>query len=360
MSRIHNFSAGPAVLPESVIQEAQQALWNFQDTGLGLVEMSHRSKVFEAVAASATERLGRLLGVGDTHHILFLQGGASSQFFMVPMNLLRGGTASYVDTGVWSAKAIKEAQRFGTVDVPFSSKSAGYDRVPMAGSWEDRVPSDAVYVHYTSNNTVAGTQFPYVPDLAVPMVVDASSDILSRTWDAAAHDIIYAGAQKNLGPSGLTLVAVKKDLVDRFDPDLPTMLRYGTHIAKDSMFNTPPTFPIYVVERVCKWIEDNGGLPAMEARNRAQAAKVYAAIDGTDFWCGKTAVDSRSIMNPTFTTGSDELDTTFWKSAAEQGLSGLKGHRSVGGLRASMYNALPDAAVDALVDFMAEFERTHG
>jgi len=359
MTRIHNFSAGPAVLPEPVLKEAQQALWDFQGTGIGLVEMSHRSKTFEAVAASAVERLSRLLGVSDTHHVLFLQGGASSQFFMVPMNLLRGGRSAYLDTGRWSDKAIAEARRFGSVDVLFSSKDTGYDRVPAPGAWQD-VPEDAVYLHYTSNNTVSGTQFPYVPDVDVPMVVDASSDILSRTWDAAGHGIIYAGAQKNLGPSGLTIVAVRKDLVDRFDPDLPTMLRYGTHIKKDSMFNTPPTFPIYVVERVCRWIEDNGGLSAMEARNRAQAGKLYDHIDGSDFWQGKTAVDSRSIMNPTFTTGNDELDTTFWKAAAEAGLNGLKGHRSVGGLRASMYNALPDAAVDALLDFMREFERTHG
>lgn len=359
MSRIHNFSAGPAVLPESVIQEAQQALWDFQGTGLGLVEMSHRSKVFEAVATSANERLARLLGVKDTHHVLFLQGGASSQFFMVPMNLLRGGRAAYLDTGRWSDKAIDEARRYGTVDVPWSSKDSGYDHVPAPGAWED-IADDAVYMHYTSNNTVAGTQYSYVPEVSVPMVVDASSDILSREWDAAAHGIIYAGAQKNLAPSGLTIVVIRKDLVDRFDPDLPTMLRYGTHIKKDSMYNTPPTFPIYVLERVCAWIEDQGGLPELGRRNKNQADRLYAQIDGTDFWKGMTAVDSRSIMNPTFTTGDDALDTTFWQDAAKAGLNGLKGHRSVGGLRASMYNALPDAAVDALIEFMIEFERTHG
>lgn len=359
MSRIHNFSAGPAVLPESVLREAQQAIWDYQGTGLGLLEMSHRSKPFDAVITSARERLARLLGVTDTHHVLFLTGGASTQFFMVPMNWLRGGRAAYLDTGRWSDKAIAEARRFGTVDVLYSSKDSGYDRVPEAGGW-DAEAEDTVYFHYTSNNTVSGTQFSYVPDTTAPKVVDASSDFLSRTWDAASHAIIYAGAQKNLAPAGVTIVVLRKDIVDRFDPELPTLLRYGTHIKKDSMFNTPPTFPIYMAERTCAWIEEQGGLSVIERRNRAQAAKIYDVIDGSDFWTGRTAVHSRSIMNPTFSTGDDALDTTFWQSAAEAGLSGLKGHRSVGGLRASIYNACPDAAVDALVAFMHEFERTHG
>lgn len=359
MSRIHNFSAGPAVLPEAVVQQAREAIWDFQGTGLGLLEMSHRSRPFEAVAASAVDRLGRLLGIHETHHILFLTGGASSQFFMIPMNLLRGGRAAYLDTGRWSEKAIAEARRFGTVDVPFSSASSGYDRVPTQGEW-GALPDDTVYMHYTSNNTVSGTQFSYVPTASTTTVVDASSDILSRRWDAASHGIIYAGAQKNLAPSGLTLVMIRKDLVERFDPDLPTMLRYGTHVAKDSMFNTPPTFPIYMVERNCAWIEDQGGIDVIEARNRAQAAKIYAVVDGSDFWQGKTEVASRSFMNPCFTTGDPDLDTRFWKQAAEEGMSGLKGHRSAGGLRASIYNACPDAAVDALVAFMQEFERTSG
>jgi phosphoserine aminotransferase len=359
MSRIHNFSAGPAVLPESVLEEARAAIWDFQGRGRGLLEISHRSKLFEGVIDAARERLGRLLGISETHEILFLGGGASTQFYMVPMNWLRDGRASYLDTGRWSDKAIAEARRFGTVDVLFSSKEEGYTRVPAQGGW-DAIPDDTTYLHYTSNNTVQGTQYSYVPDVDVPLVVDASSDILSRPWDGAAHALIYAGAQKNLGPAGVTIVAVRKDLLERFDPDLPTMLRYGTHAKKDSMFNTPPTFPIYVVERVTKWIEDEGGLAAIGERNVRQANRVYEAIDGSDFWQGKVDRDSRSLMNPVFTTGDDALDTRFWQEAAEEGLSGLKGHRSVGGLRASLYNACPDAAVDALVAFMHEFERTRG
>lgn len=355
MSRIHNFSAGPAVLPESVLRQAQEALWDFQGSGLGLLEISHRSALFDAVVVSARLRLARLLGVEGTHHILFLQGGASSQFFMVAMNLLRGGRATYLDTGRWSDKAIAEARRYGTVDVPFQSTEA----VPDANTWGD-LPEGTRYLHYTSNNTVAGSQYPYVPQADVPVIVDCSSDILARPSDAASHSLMFAGAQKNLGPSGLTVVALRNDLVEHCDPDLPTMLSYRTHVAKESMFNTPPTFAIYVVERVCAWIEDNGGLSAMGAKNQAQADQVYGAIDATDFWQGKVARASRSIMNPTFTTGDPDLDTRFWKAAAEVGLNGLKGHKSVGGLRASLYNALPDAAVDALVDFMREFERTHG
>lgn len=360
MARIHNFSAGPAVLPVSVLEQAQQAIMELGDTGLGLLECSHRSKAFDAVATSAVDRLGRLLGVSETHHVLFLQGGASTQFFMVPMNLLRGGRATYLDTGRWSANAIKEAQRFGTVDVPFSSKGDGYTHVPAQGGWGE-LPEGTAYVHYTSNNTVAGTQFPYIPETGdVPLVTDASSDILSDERDWSKHAIVYAGAQKNLGPSGMAVVAIRKDLIDRCDPDLPTMLRYGTHAAKDSMFNTPPTFAIYMVERVAAWIEESGGLAAVGERNRAKAGRLYGHIDSTDFWQGKVREDSRSIMNPTFTTGNDELDTLFHTSAAKAGLSGLKGHRSVGGLRASIYNACPDAAVDALIDYMREFERTHG
>ncbi len=359
MSRIHNFSAGPAVLPESVLQEAQEAIWNFAGTGLGLLEMSHRSAVFEEVANSARERMARLLGVSGTHEILFLTGGASSQFYLVPMNLLRGGTAAYLNTGRWSDNAIIEARRFGSVEELYSSADSGYDHVPAQGEWRAE-PEGGAYFHYTSNNTVSGTQFSYVPTSNLPRVVDASSDILSRPWDASAHAIIYAGAQKNLAPSGLTVVALRKDLLDRMDPDLPTMLRYETHVKKGSMFNTPPTFPIYMIERVCAWIESEGGLEAIGKRNEAQANKIYATIDGSEFWQGKTRVDSRSMMNPTFTTGNAELDTKFWKDAAEAGMNGLKGHRVVGGLRASIYNACPDPAIDALVQFMTEFERTHG
>jgi phosphoserine aminotransferase len=359
MSRIHNFSAGPAVLPESVLTQAREALWEFGGTGLGIMEMSHRSAAYDAVISSARERLARLLGVSDSHEVLFLGGGASSQFYMVPMNLLRGGTAAYLNTGRWADNAVKEARRFGKVDVVFSSKESGYDHVPAQGGWSAVAP-DSVYFHYTSNNTVAGTAFAYAPEVDVPVVVDMSSDILSRPRRGPAPALIYAGAQKNLGPAGVTVVVIRKDLLERCDPDLPTMLRYGVHAAKESMFNTPPTFPIYIVERVCAWIEDQGGLEVIGARNEAQAAKLYGTIDASDFWQGMVRADSRSIMTPTFTTGDADRDTRFWKAAAEAGMSGLKGHRSVGGLRASMYNACPDAAVDALVDFMRDFEARNG
>lgn len=355
MNRIHNFSAGPGVLPESVLEQCQQAIWEFGGTGLGLLEMSHRSKAFDAVIVAARERLARLLGVTDSHEVLFLSGGASTQFFMAPMNLLRGGRATYLETGTWSTKAIKEARRFGTVDVPFKA----YDRVPEQGSWGP-LPEGTVYLHYTSNNTVMGSEYPYIPTSQAPLVVDASSNMLSRPWDDHTHALIYAGAQKNLGPAGVTVVAIRKDLLESCDPDLPTMLSYRTHAAKDSMFNTPPTFPIFVVERVCAWIEEQGGLAAIGARNQAQSDKIYQVIDASGFYRGKVATDSRSRMNVTFTTGDDALDTNFHTTAAREGLSGLKGHRSVGGLRASIYNACPDAAVDALVAFMREFERTHG
>lgn len=355
MTRIHNFSAGPGILPESVLRASQEAIWELGDTGLGLLESSHRSAAFDRVISSARARLARLLGVTDTHEILFLTGGASAQFYMVPMNLLRGDRATYLETGTWSTKAIKEARRFGTVDVPFRS----YDSVPDAGSWGP-LPQGTAYLHYTANNTVMGSEFPYVPQADVPRVVDASSNMLSRPWADAEHAILYAGAQKNLGPAGVTVVAFRKDLLERCDPEIPTLLRYGTHVQKDSMFNTPPTFPIFVVELVCAWIEEQGGLERIGARNQAQADRIYGVIDGSGFYKGKVAVNSRSRMNITFTTGSDDLDTTFHKAAAAQGMSGLKGHRSVGGLRASIYNACPDAAIDALVDFMREFERTHG
>lgn len=355
MTRVHNFSAGPGVLPESVLRECQEAIWSFSGSGLGLLETSHRSAPFDAVITSAVDRLGRLLGVADTHEILFLTGGASTQFYTVPMNLLRGRRATYLETGTWSTKAIKEARRFGQVDVAFSST----ERVPDPGEWGE-LPDGTAYLHYTSNNTIMGTEYHHIPQANVPRVVDASSNILSRPWGDAEHDLIYAGAQKNLGPAGVTIVAIRRDLLESCDPELPTMLRYSTHVEKQSMFNTPPTFPIFVVERVCAWIEDQGGLAAIESRNAAKADKLYSLIDGSGFYQGKAARSSRSRMNVTFTTGDADLDTRFHKQAATEGLSGLKGHRSVGGLRASIYNACPTEAVDALADFMRSFERTHG
>ncbi|TVQ93633.1 MAG: 3-phosphoserine/phosphohydroxythreonine transaminase [Deltaproteobacteria bacterium] len=355
MTRVHNFSAGPGVLPESVLQQCQEAIWEFSGSGLGLLETSHRSPPFEAVIQSAVARLGRLLGVSETHEILFLTGGASAQFYMVPMNLLRQGRATYLETGTWSTKAIREARRFGQIDVPFTST----ERVPGPTEWGD-VPPGTAYLHYTSNNTIMGTEYHHLPRTDVPLVVDASSNMLSRPWPDAAHDILYAGAQKNLGPAGVTVVAIRRELLDACDPELPTLLRYPVHAEKDSMFNTPPTFPIFVVERVCAWIEEQGGLPAIGARNDQKAQKLYQILDGSEFWQGKASPDSRSRMNITFSTGDPALDTRLHTAAAKEGLSGLKGHRSVGGLRASIYNACPPEAVDALADFMTTFERTHG
>jgi phosphoserine aminotransferase len=360
MTRIHNFSAGPAVLPLAVIEQAREDLLDLNGSGLGLLECSHRSALYDAVIGSARERLHRLLRLDEDQTVLFLHGGAQSQFFMIPMNFLRGQRATYLDTGRWSELAIEEAARFGTVDVAYSSREQGYTHVPQPSDLIEP-PTGTQYTHYTSNNTVAGTQFHHAPNPSEGFLVcDASSDILSRPWDGSKYGLIYAGAQKNLGPSGVTVVVVRRSLLSMADEALPTMLRYGVHVAKSSMNNTPNTFGIYVIDQVCKWIEDNGGLTAMETRNRDQAEAIYGAIDGTDFYQGKARKDSRSLMNITFSTGRDDLDTLFWKAALEQGISGLKGHRIVGGLRASVYNAQTDDAVQALVTYMADFERKFG
>ena len=360
MARIHNFSAGPGVLPLDVLNQTRIDLLELNESGLGLLECSHRSALYEAVIDSARTRLRGLLNLDDDQEVLFLHGGAQSQFFMIPMNFLRGGTASYLDTGHWSELAIREAKRFGTVNVAYSSREQGCNHVPQLQD-VPTVGPDNVYLHYTSNNTIAGTQYHHIPNVEDGFLVcDASSDILSRPWDGSRFGLIYAGAQKNMGPSGVTVVVIRKSLLERADSDLPTMLRYGVHVAKKSMNNTPNTFGIYIIDQVCKWIEANGGLAGAESRNRAQADRLYSVIDTTEFYQGKARVDSRSWMNVSFTTGHDELDTLFWKSAVEEGLSGLKGHRSVGGLRASLYNAQTNDAVESLAAYMAEFERTNG
>lgn len=358
MSRKFNFSAGPATLPEPVLEQARQALWEYGDAGLGIVEMSHRSSHFDEIIASAEERIHRLLGLDDDQTVLFLHGGASTQFYQIPANFLRGGTATYLDTGTWSAKAIKEARRYGTVEVPFSSKDSRYDAVPQPGL----APATGAYLHYTSNNTVAGTQYHWVPEVDGDtfLITDASSDILSRPMDGSRFGLIYAGVQKNLGPSGMAVVAIRRSLLERIDPDLPTIVSYATHVGKGSRFNTPNTFAIYVVGLVAAWIEDVGGLEALGVRNKAQADKIYDVIDGSDFWTGKAKLQSRSWMNVTWGSPNADLDKAFVATATANGLLGLKGHRSVGGLRASIYNAMPDAGVDALVAFMHEFERTQG
>ncbi len=360
MARIHNFSAGPAVLPEEVLRTAQADLWDHDGSGIGILECSHRGGSFDAVLKSAKDRLRRLLALSDDQEVLFLHGGARTQFFMAPMNLLRGGRATYFDTGVWSKGAIDDAKRFGTIDVPFSSKAQGYDRVPEPNEW-GALPEGTKYLHYTTNNTVAGTEYQYRPDPGKAwLFADMSSNFLSRPVEGSKFDYLYAGAQKNAGPAGVTVVVLRKGLLEHCDPDLPAMLKYGTHVESDSTYNTPPVFPIYVVEKVAEWLENNGGVAAIEKRNIAQSGRLYRAIDAGGFWKGKAKPGSRSRMNITFTTGSEDLDKKFVKEAEAAQLSGLKGHRLLGGLRASLYNAQTDAAVDALVGFMADFEEKNG
>ena len=358
--RVFNFGAGPAVLPEPVLEQAREHLMALPGLGMSVLEISHRSAAFDEILATAETNLRALAGVPDDYHVLFLQGGATLQFSMVPMNLLpAGGTADYVVTGAWAAQAAKEAEKFGAVRVAATTEPAGFRRVPAASGID--VSPDASYVHVTSNNTIAGTQWPVMPDTGDrPLVVDASSDILSRPIDVARHGVIYAGAQKNLGPAGVTAVIIRRDLADRGPASLPKLMRYATHARGGSRANTPPVFAIYVVSLVTSWLRDQGGLEAAAARNARKAAALYAAIDRGDFYRGVADPDSRSRMNVTFRLASPALEARFVEEAAAAGLSGLRGHRSVGGLRASIYNASSEAAVDALVAFMAEFERVRG
>ncbi|HMV67173.1 MAG TPA: 3-phosphoserine/phosphohydroxythreonine transaminase [Myxococcota bacterium] len=359
---MHNFNAGPGVLPEDVLREAQAAIWEHDGSGIGILEMSHRSRAFDAVLASAKDRLRRLLRLSDDQEVLFLHGGARTQFFMIPMNLLRGGRATYLDTGIWAGQALIEARRYGTVDVPFSSRETGYDHLPRPGAWGP-LPEGTRYLYYTSNNTVAGTELPYVPEVAPGgpwLICDTSSNFLSQPLDGSRFDLLYGGAQKNVGPAGVTLVILKRALLDHCDPDLPSMLRYGVHVRENSLYNTPCVFGIYMVDRVCAWIERQGGLDAIGARNARRSQRVYATIDDSGFWRGRVEPWSRSRMNITFTSGDPDLDKRFVAEAETHGLLGLKGHKSLGGLRASLYNALPDASVDALVDFLGDFARRYG
>jgi len=355
--RIHNFSAGPAVLPLPVLEELRETLPNLEGTGVGLMEISHRSSTFVDIFERARERVKRVLGLPDSYTVLFLQGGASSQFLMVPWNLLHGGACDYIDTGVWSTKAVKEAGRFGEVHVPWSGKSTEYLETPS--SWSST--PGAVYTHYTSNNTIYGTQFHHVPDVGDAMLVcDASSDIASRPQPYEEMDVIYAGAQKNLGPAGVTLIALSERALARARAsDAPTMLAYATHVDKKGMFNTPNTLGIWVLERVLAWVEEQG-LDAVAARNKSRSDRLYELLDGSDFWLPHASSDSRSQMNITWRLADAALEPVLIQEALDAGLSGLKGHRSVGGLRASMYNALPDASADALLSFLQEFERARG
>jgi phosphoserine aminotransferase len=358
--RIFNFNPGPAALPLPVLEEIQASFLNFADSGMSITEISHRSKGFDAVINDAIARVKRLLNLDARYHVLFMQGGASMQFCMLPMNLLGAGdSADYVNTGTWSTKAIKEAQIQGkTVRVAASSEDRNFSYIPDSIEFD----ADAVYCHITSNNTIKGTQWANFPDTGgVPLISDMSSDIFSRSFDATRFGLIYAGAQKNMGPAGVCLVVIRDDMLARVPADLPTMLKYTTFAEKNSMFNTPPCFAVYTVQLVLKWLEEEiGGLGKMDALNHRKAQILYDLIDGSDFYQGTAEVPSRSLMNVTFRLPSEALEQRFVQEALANDMGGLKGHRSVGGCRASIYNPTPLAAVEALVDFMRTFERRNG
>ena len=359
-TRIFNFSAGPAVLPVGVLEQAQRDLLSLPGVGMSILEISHRSKPFDDIIEGCEADLRALAGIPPGYHVLFLQGGASLQFSMVPMNLLAPqASADYIVTGAWSQKAVKEAKRVGGVKIAASTESDNFSHVPRQE--ELRLDPAAAYVHYTTNNTIFGTEFSYVPAVGdVPLVADTSSDMFSGPLDVSKFALIYAGAQKNLAPAGLTLVIVRDDMLKRTPSTLPTMLQYGVHVENKSMYNTPPVFAIYIMRLVLAWLLKQGGLAAIETCNARKADKLYAEIDRTGFYRGHARKDSRSRMNVTFRLPTEELEKTFAKEATAAGLDGLKGHRSVGGLRASIYNAFPEEGVDALVQFMAEFQRKNG
>src|SRR5690554_1343759 len=357
MERAYNFNAGPAALPLDVLKEAQAELLNFNGTGMSVMELSHRSKDYEAVHNQARELLRKLLSIPENYDVLFIQGGATLQFSMVPMNLmLPDKTANYILTGVWSEKALDEAGKEGSTRVGASTAEQKYRSIPESADLDLR-PDDA-YVHITSNNTIYGTQWKHFPDTKdVPLVADMSSDILSKPLDISRFGLIYAGAQKNLGPSGVTVVIIRKDLLERSPKDLPIMLNYNTHASRNSMHNTPPTFAIYLLGKVLGWVERYGGVKAIEKLNDMKASMIYDAIDQSGgFYVGHADKGSRSVMNVTFNLASEELEKKFLAAAREKGFVGQNGHRSIGGCRASIYNAVPAEACEALREFMLEFK----
>jgi len=358
--RIFNFSAGPAVLPVPVLEEAQRDMVSLPGVGMSVMEISHRSKTFDEIIGRTEASLRELLNIPSNYHILFLQGGASLQFSMVPMNfLLVGGSADYVLTGSWGKKALKEAKKVGGVNVAATMADGGFTRVPSRE--EMSLNPHAAYVHITSNETIEGVEWKREPAVGdVALVADASSNILSCEIDVNKYGLIYAGAQKNMGPSGVTLVILRDDLLQHIPENLPTMLDYRIHVENKSLYNTPNTWGIYIMDLVCKWLKDKGGVAAMERENEQKAQRIYDTIDATDFYRGHADIDCRSNMNVTFRLPSDELDKKFVTEATAQGLDGLKGHRSVGGIRASIYNAFPREGVEALVSFMKDFERGNG
>ena len=356
--RIHNFNAGPGVLPEPVLRQAQQDLWNIGGSGIGIAEHSHRGKLFEKVIAEAEADARELAAIPDNYRILFIQGGATQQFAMVPMNLLPAGrTADYLVTGVWAQKALEEARKFGSTHVAVNAEAEKFTKIPATS--EIRYSERPAYVHLTTNNTIHGTQWKSEPPVpaGVPLVADASSDIFSRPIEVAKYGLIYASAQKNLGPSGIVLVIIREDLADLAMQSLPVMLQYRTYVKEHSLYNTPPTFAIYMVGQVLKWIRAGGGLAAMAERNLAKAKLLYDFLDQSAVFRGTVDPGSRSLMNICFRASSEALDAKFVGEAQAAGFEGLKGHRSAGGMRASTYNACPEASVKALVAFMKEFER---
>lgn len=353
--RIYNFSAGPAVLLEEVLLEAQKDFYSYKGQGLSVMEMSHRSKTYDNIIKEAKADLRKLLDIGDNYSVLFLQGGATLQFSMVPLNIMQS-KADYIVTGSWSKKAVKEAKRVGTVNIAASTESENFIRIPKQE--ELKLDPEASYVHFTSNNTIFGTQFHNEPEVGnVPLVCDTSSDMLHKKIDINKYALIYAGAQKNMGPSGSTLVIVRKDLLERSSDDLHTYLNYKIHAEKESLYNTPPTFSVYIMGLVFKWLLNMGGLDKMYERNLAKANVLYDYMDSTDgFYKGTAAKEDRSLMNVTFRLPNEDLEKKLIAEATEKGFIGLKGHRSVGGLRASIYNAFPSKGVDDLVEFMKDFK----
>lgn len=356
--RIYNFSAGPAILPEDVLKEAQENLFALPGVGMSILEISHRSKTFDNVINEAKEDLKKLLSIPDNYTILFLQGGASLQFCMVPLNLMPPkNKADYINTGSWSKKAIKEAKRAGAVNVAASTEEGNFNRVPQQS--ELKLDPDAGYVHFTSNNTIYGTEWSSEPEVGnVPLICDASSDILSKKIDVKKYGLIYAGAQKNMGPSGVSLVIIRNDLIEKSPENLYSMLNYKIHAGADSLFNTPNCFGIYIIGLVAKWLLKNGGLDSMHKLNKEKAEILYNCIDNSNgFYKGHAEKDSRSIMNVTFNLATEELEKKLIQEAGDAGFSGIKGHRSVGGLRASIYNAFPKQGVVDLVEFMKDFQK---
>jgi len=349
----HNFSAGPSILPEEVFKQAAESIHNFAGTGLSILEVSHRGPQFVEVMENAMSLVRELLGLPDNYHVMFLTGGASTQFFMTVMNMLpKDKIGYYIDTGTWSKKAIKEAKMFGTINVLASSSDSNYNFIPKP----DPLPDSGQFLHITSNNTIFGTQYQEWPKTNMPIICDASSDIFSRPMPIEKFGCIYAGAQKNMGPAGTTLVIVREDMLDQVDRQIPTMLNYRTHIAKDSAFNTPPVFPIYVSMLVMEWVKKQGGLNAMQQINEDKAKVLYDAIDNSSLFEGTAAVEDRSRMNVTFVCKDDSRTQAFMELLKKENISGLKGHRSVGGFRASIYNAMPKSSVEHLINVMQAFE----